>query len=231
MEDLNVGDRVKIVDDSPLARRVLRKSNMGYGDYKLVQFGKVGVVISADIESARVDIGDDSPWWWPNILLEELPVDQLPGHLPGAADFPAFQKAMDEVADQIRYRFEAVAEVEPPKPGIAEIVFDHVVRDGKCMLQIAEIRGILSPNELPEEYFNGSPRMDLLLNGLWVTDGELAWRHFVGQLLTEEEAAALVKRMRACGKRLHDINVAARAKADEERLERWKAKGRKVVRI
>jgi len=47
----------------------------------------------------------------------------------------------------------------------------------------------------------------------------------------EEEDAKLVKRMRACGKRLHDINVAARAKVDEERLERWKAKGRKVVRI
>ncbi len=57
------------------------------------------------------------------------------------------------------------------------------------------------------------------------------WSFAVGDLLTEEEAAKLVKRMRACGKRLHDINVAARAKADEEMLERWKAKGRKVVRI
>ncbi|MFA5380305.1 MAG: hypothetical protein WC455_31375 [Dehalococcoidia bacterium] len=166
--------------------------------------------------------------------------DQVRGVTAGKA----FREAMLAACGEIKYDFdliestfkfmksmEAVAKVELPTPGGAEIVFDHVVKDGKCMLQIAEILGILSPDKLPEKYKKRSPRMDQVFDGLWVTDEGVARRYFVGQLLTEEEAAKLVKRMRACGKRLHDINVAARAKADEERLERWKAKGRKVVRI
>lgn len=230
MENLNVGDRVKIADDSPLARRVLKESNAGYGGYKCELFGNVGVIDSERDDDCghrfRVVIGPfNIAWWWPSVLLEKLP----------AEDCENIHKAMEYLSNCLPKKCRCAVQIRsdpsPSTPGVAEIVFDHVVRDGKCMLQIAEIRGILSPNELPEEYFNGSPRMDLILNGLWVTDEELAWRHFVGQILTEEEASKLIKRMRACGKRLHDINVAARAKADEERLARWQVKGQKVVRI
>lgn len=121
--------------------------------------------------------------------------------------------------------------IEPQKPGVAEIVFDHVVIDGKCMLQIAEINGVLGYHDLPDEYKTTRPMMYRSVRHLWVHTDGIGYRYTICQTLLESEATELVKRMRACGKRLHDINVAARAKADEERLERWKAKGRKVVRI
>lgn len=239
MVELKVGDRVKIADDSPLARLVLKESNAGDGPYKWSLFGKIGTISQSWTVNGNyaVTMNDENEYCWPPVLLEKLPAEECKNihRVRGVAAGEAFGEAMEYAAHRIVYDYmtsmEAIAKGESPSSG-AEIVFDHVVNfGGKCMLQIAEIRGILSPDELPDEYLNGDTRMDLVLNGLWMTDGELAWRYYVGQLLTEEEAAKLVKRMRACGKRLHDINAAARAKADEERLERWKAKGRKAVRI
>jgi len=236
MEELKVGDRVKIADDSPLVRRVLNETFLQCPNTRIPQFGGIGYVTKIDIGTrdnrvycmVRPIKPTGDTYGWPAILLEKLPVSDSHRSMAisvmgshGSVGFSRFAKSMD-----------AVAKADPVPAGGAQIVFDHVVNfGGKCMLQIAEIRGVLSPDDLPDEYLNGDTRMSLVLNGLWMTDGELAWRYCVGQLLTEEEAAKLVKRMRACGKRLHDINVAARAKADEARLKRWKAKGRKVVRI
>jgi hypothetical protein len=227
MEELKVGDSVKIADDSPLARRILKESNAGDGGYKYKLFGKTGVIDSERNDDHghhfHVTIGPfNIAWWWPPVLLEKFPAEECENihHVSGVSSYEGFMKSM-----------EAVAKVEPPHPGVSEIVFDHVARDGKCMFQIAEIRGVLTPDKLPDDYLASTPMMHLYgVSSFWISYlfGEIV---SVGQLLTEEEAAKLVKRMRACGKRLHDINVAARAKADEERLERWLAKGRKVVRI
>lgn len=261
MEDLKVGDRVKIVDDSPLARRILKESNAGEGPYKWSLFGKIGTISQSWIVNGNyaVTVGDENEYCWPPVLLEKLPAEEV----RFACSSEAFNAAMLAACGKIRYDFdsveatvnfmrpmEAVAMVECPPakcqcavqigsdpspltPGVAEIVFDHVVNDGKCMLQIADIRGVSRCDDLLDEYCAGRPVMDSPSPGvLWTRfeDDEIR-RYFVGQLLTEEEAAKLVKRMRACGKRLHDINVAARAKADEERMKRWQAKGRKTVRI
>ncbi len=223
-KELKVGDRVKIADDSPLARRVLKESNAGYGDYKFEMFGWIGTVIYIDPsahggEQCRVDVGTGSEnvWWWPSVLLTKLPDENATVAPPKCV--PLKCRCVVYPAPKTR------------NTKIAEIVFDHVVVDGKCMLQIAEINGVRSPSELPVEYKNAHPCMELVLNGLWVHYDGTARRYFVGQLLTEAEAAKLVKRMRVCGERLHKINAAARAEKDEKRFEAWKAKGRNVVRI
>lgn len=248
--DLKVGDRVKIADDSPLARRILKESNAGYGDYKFEMFGWIGTVIHIDPsahggEQCRVDVGtgSENAWWWPSVLLTKLPDEKT----------------------WLKEAMASVSNVEPPKcvplkcrcvvdpapktrnTKIAEIVFDHVVVSGKCMLQIAEINGILGGDDLPKEYYwDADPNRVLLSAGprmfhlRWdgPTDemkrfygGLHCWSFAVGDCLTEAEAAKLVKRMKACGDRLHKINAAARAEKDAARFEAWKAKGRNVVRI
>lgn len=231
MEELKVGDRVKIVDDSPLARRIFKMEMKirSMSPYMLSFFGDDGYIVEMSWEPgdsiwpiARV-YGPYGRTSWPIVLLEKLPADECENihHVSGVSSCEGLIKSM-----------EAVAKVETPKPGVAEIVFDHVVRDGKCALQIAEINGVQSWKDLPEDYMkSGSAMWGTSRNRLNIDDGEYDTIFRVGKILTEEEAEKLVKRMRACGKRLHDINVTARAKADEERLARWKAKGRKVVRI
>jgi len=236
MEELKVGDRVKIADDSPLVRRVLNETFLQCPNTRIPQFGGIGYVTKIDIGTrdnrvycmVRPIKPTGDTYGWPAILLEKLPVSDSHRSMAisvmgshGSVGFSRFAKSMD-----------AVAKADPVPAGGAQIVFDHVVNfGGKCMLQIAEIKGISPPDKLPSEYLASTPMMYLhRSDAFWISSrfGEIV---SIGDILTEEEAAKLVKRMRACGKRLHDINVAARAKADEARLKRWKAKGRKVVRI
>jgi hypothetical protein len=265
MEELKVGDRVKIADDSPLARRVLKESNAGDGPYKWSLFGKIGIISQSWTVNGNyaVTMDDENEYCWPPILLEKLPAETgshsppLPGTTVGEMEYASHRIVSDYMTSikaaakvgpflclpaKCRCKIQIGSDPSPSPPGVAEIVFYHVVKDGKCMLQIAEIRGIELWDDLPVEYKFGYPVMwgsrgpqggiviyQRPIDVISKPDREV--KFCVGQLLTEEEAAKLVKRMRACGKRLHDINVASRAKADEERLERWKAKGQKVVRI
>lgn len=280
MEELKVGDRVKITDDSPLARRVLNETFLQCPNARIPQFGGIGYVTKTDISTrdnrvycmVRPIKPTGDTYGWPAILLEKLPADECENihQVSGFAAGEAFRKAMLIACGEVKYDFDSVEaafelmesmqttpnlshcqpakcqcniqigpDPSPSTPGVAEIVFDHVVKDGKCVLQIAGIRGILNRSELPLAYFTEyDPAMWGLYDGkavdgkaVRIVDGEFPEIIALGHIFTEEEAAKLVKRMRACGKRLHDINVAARAKADAARLERWKAKGRKVVRI
>ena len=243
MEELKVGDRVKIVDDSPLARRIF-KTEMNIGSispYRLSLFGGEGFVDTIFWNPgksiwpiARV-YGQDGRINWPSVLLEKLPAEECKNihHVSGVAARAAFREATEHLSHcppaKCRCNIQIGSDPSPSNSGGAEIVFDHVVKDGKCMLQIADIRGVQGQG-LPDEYLDGYDCRMVPSNqsGYIFVNGK---KYGVGQAMTEEEAAKLVKRMRACGKRLHDINVASRAKADEERLERWKAKGQKVVRI
>jgi hypothetical protein len=249
MEELKVGDRVKIADDSNDVRIEIAKFYGVFHVGRELYCGKVGRVVFKHTDRGNLLFGvtvpiidSDGAFTWPANLLEKLPAEKSIHQAKCVVSSQAFKDAMLVVCGKIRYDFDsveatcnfinsmnAVAKVEPPKPGVAEIVFDHVTKDGKCMLQIADIRGVQGQG-LPDEYLDGYDCRMVPSNqsGYIFVNGK---KYGVGQVMTEEEAAKLVKRMRACGKRLHDINVAARAKADEARLERWKAKGRKVVRI
>ncbi len=183
MEELKVGDGVKIADDSPLARWVL-KTAMAYTDYKCQLLGKYGTVSAGPSENGYCMVYVDEneySMFFPTVLLEKLPAEECENihRVQGDAVGDAFRKAMLIACGEVKYDFdsveaacdfmksmEAVAKVATTKPCVAEIVFDHVVRDGKCMLQIAEFSNILGGDDLPKEYsWDADPNRVLLSAG------------------------------------------------------------------
>jgi len=229
-KELEVGDRVKIADDSPLARRVLDVCGFPSSGARTKHLGLTGKISEySGYKLYYVTIGNSPDgWWWPSVLLTKLPDEKTWIEMMDAVAYVESPKC---VPLKCRCVFDPAPIPRDTSP--AEIVFDHVVVDGKCKLVIADISGVSRCDELLDAYYGGRPVMDSPSPGvLWTRfeDDEIR-RYYVGQLLTEDEAAKLVKRMKACGERLHKINAAARAEKDAAIFEAWKAKGRKVVRI
>lgn len=93
-----------------------------------------------------------------------------------------------------------------------ELVTEKVVKNGQRMRRIVAIRNMMKPKDIPDQYFDGCPRLEKMSTNIYclvaaedVRGVQLARKIILGQLIYEETFEALLVHIRGAGERLHSL--------------------------